>query len=102
MKLRLYIHYMKEIFWINFAISGLFAFFSPIELTLFSQALLSNFLIFFASIGYGLTVMTFHYFNKSTLYIYFNKGISIIHLYIVGFIFNLLLMFVLFTMVNCL
>jgi len=102
MRFNLYIYFIKSIFWINLAVSGLFAIFAPVQPSLFGSSFLSGFALFFTTFGYAMTLLFFHYFGKRTKYMYFNLGISLFRLYLVGFLFNLLFVFVLYAIVRML
>ncbi|SUJ30542.1 Uncharacterised protein [Sphingobacterium spiritivorum] len=102
MRYRLYIYYLKNILFVNFAISGLFAVFTPTEILFFKNPYLSSFSFLFTTIGYASTALVFHYFGKKTKYMYFNAGISFFRIYMFGFLSNLLFVFILYVIVEML
>ncbi|MDF2852531.1 MAG: hypothetical protein K0S31_3216 [Sphingobacterium multivorum] len=84
-----YLYYLKNTFWINLAISILFGTIAAGLINSSNFPLLSSFSIVFTTIGYLLTFLIFLYFVKNKKYLYYNMGVSIFHLFIFGFVFNI-------------
>lgn len=102
MRYRLYIYYLKNIMIVNLVISGLFAAFAPVQILFFKNPYLSTFSFLFTTIGYASTALVFDYFGKKTKYMYFNMGVSFSHIYVFGFLFNLLFVFTLYIIIEML
>lgn len=68
------------------------------DLTLYKNIpFLGTFSLSFTTFGYIITIMIFFIFLKEKKYLYLNMGVSLLHLYIFGFLFNLIFILSLFT-----
>jgi len=96
---KIYRYYLKSVFWMNLFISGACAVvFTPgRDVWDIPVPSLSGFSVLFTTFGYVVTVFMHHSFSRKTKYMYFNKGISRLRLYLFGFLFNLLFVSVLHT-----
>lgn len=90
-----YLYFIKNVIWINFGLSCFFALLTTDLVSDSRHPLLTAFSFCFITCGYALTIMIFHFFSKRTRYLYFNLGVSLLRLYLFGFIFNLLIIFAL-------
>lgn len=86
----LYVYFIKNTFWINLALSGLFAVLGTAQSDDFGTAFLTAFSLLFPTLGYAITLLALHSFHRKTKYMYHNMGISLFRLYLAGFLFNLL------------
>ena len=86
----LYFYFIKNTFWINLMLSGLFAVLGTAWSADFGTSFLAAFSLLFPTLGYAITLLALHSFNRKTKYMYYNRGISLFRLYLAGFLFNLL------------
>lgn len=102
MKVKPYYYFIRKIIWINCSLSLLFGALATGLVEYVRFPLLTAFSFFFATFGYAITILIFHFFGERTKYLYFNLGISLIRLYLIGFIFNIILLMVFYLIANIL
>ena len=96
MKPRIYWYYYKKLFWRNLILSGFIAAFITFPNPSDSIAFFNTFSFVFISGGYALTILALHFTEKRTKYMYYNMGFSFSRFYLFSFLFNLLLMGIVF------
>jgi len=96
---KIYRYYLKSVFWTNLFVSGAYAVVMVPGGNVWGIPVpsLGGFSLFFTTFGYLVTVFMHYSFSRKTKYMYFNKGISRLRLYLFGFLFNLLFVFALHT-----
>ncbi|TDS17368.1 hypothetical protein B0I21_101233 [Sphingobacterium paludis] len=95
MRYKLYLYYFKSTLLVNLFISFLFSALVPLRPSYHPVPFFVSFSFFFITLGYGMTLLAFHYFGKRTRYLYFNRQISLVRLYGYGFIANIALVLLL-------
>ncbi|GHE23311.1 hypothetical protein GCM10017764_02790 [Sphingobacterium griseoflavum] len=96
MKYELYIYWLKKVFWINFFLSIIFAGFGTGQPFLPEMPFFGGVALSFTTFGYFMTVFASHHFGKRTKYMYFNRGVSLSRIYIFGFLFNFVFVYVVY------
>lgn len=87
----LYLHYFQHVVGINGAFSLLFGVLAAGVLPPTDFPMLKSFSFFFITFGYALAIVIFRFFSQKTRFMYYNAGISLMHLYAFGFIMNVLI-----------
>jgi|GEM_PF-1206965 len=82
---KLYWYFYLKVFWVNLVLSAVIAVYA---VTVLEIPFLTGFPLLFLTVGYGMAMLGVRFMGRKTRYLYYNKGITSVLLYGVGFVIN--------------